>query len=44
MVFVDTYWPDFTEKEFETALKDFERRERRFGGVLAPTQSADAHA
>jgi undecaprenyl diphosphate synthase len=44
MVFVDTYWPDFTEHEFEAALKDFARRERRFGGVIAPTQSADAHA
>ena len=44
LVFVDTYWPDFTEHEFEAALKDFERRERRFGGIVAPTQSADAHA
>lgn len=44
MVFVDTYWPDFTEHEFEAALADFERRERRFGGVPTPTQSADAHA
>jgi undecaprenyl diphosphate synthase len=44
LVFVDTFWPDFTEQEFEAALKDFERRERRFGGVLSATRSADAHA
>jgi undecaprenyl diphosphate synthase len=27
------YWPDFDEKEFEKALKEYARRERRFGGL-----------
>jgi undecaprenyl diphosphate synthase len=30
----ETYWPDFREKEFFQALEDFERRGRRFGGVV----------
>jgi undecaprenyl diphosphate synthase len=31
--FTDTYWPDFTEEEFLKALKDYSKRERRFGGL-----------
>ena len=31
--FTDTLWPDFTVEEFEAALQDFMRRERRFGKV-----------
>ena len=29
----DVLWPDFSEKELVQALKDYQRRERRFGGV-----------
>ncbi len=29
----DILWPDFTEADFVAALRDFERRSRRFGGV-----------
>lgn len=29
----DILWPDFTEADFVEALRDFERRNRRFGGV-----------
>jgi undecaprenyl diphosphate synthase len=29
--FTDVLWPDFKEKEFITALKDYASRERRFG-------------
>lgn len=29
----DVLWPDFTEADFVEALRDFERRSRRFGGV-----------
>jgi undecaprenyl diphosphate synthase len=39
-VFVDTFWPDFDEAAFANALREFERRERRFGGLppaAAPT-------
>ncbi len=31
----DVYWPDFTREELYEALKDFEGRERRFGGINA---------
>lgn len=31
--FSDVLWPDFTEDDFVTALREFERRNRRFGGV-----------
>jgi len=31
LYFTDTYWPDFDEKEFEKALEEFNRRQRRFG-------------
>ena len=31
--FTKTLWPDFTEDEFLSAIDDFKRRERRFGGV-----------
>ena len=28
-----TYWPDFSKWDFLRAIKDYQRRERRFGGV-----------
>lgn len=31
--FTDTLWPDFTKEEFFEAIQDFQRRERRFGGI-----------
>lgn len=31
--FTDTLWPDFSEAELLKALKDYERRERRFGRI-----------
>lgn len=30
--FTDTLWPDFTPAEFDTALAEFGKRERRYGG------------
>ena len=36
LVFTDTLWPDFTERELDQALAAYARRERRFGGVQAP--------
>lgn len=33
LYFTDKYWPDFKEEDFEIALKDFKKRERRFGGL-----------
>ena len=31
LYFTDTYWPDFDEKNFDIAIAEYERRERRFG-------------
>jgi undecaprenyl diphosphate synthase len=44
LVFVDTYWPDFTEHEFGAALRDFGKRDRRFGGVPTAEHSLGTHA
>ncbi|WP_368030336.1 di-trans,poly-cis-decaprenylcistransferase [Arcobacter sp. s6] len=33
MFFTQTYWPDFTQGEFDDIISDFSRRERRFGAV-----------
>lgn len=33
MVITDVYWPDFREKHFIDALRDYLGRDRRFGGV-----------
>ncbi len=38
LAFTRRMWPDFTAEEFLEILGDFERRERRFGGV--PEQAA----
>ena len=32
LVFLDVLWPDFGRADFESALAEFARRERRFGG------------
>ena len=32
LYFIDTMFPDFSPKKFEEAIKDFSKRERRFGG------------
>ncbi len=32
LVFTDTLWPDFDEAAFQSALDEFARRQRRFGG------------
>lgn len=31
--FCDTLWPDFTDKDINAAIAEFQRRNRRFGGV-----------
>ena len=36
-VFLDVLWPDFGASHFAAAIEDFRARERRFGGVGAPT-------
>ena len=33
LYFTDTLWPDFDKEELNRALADYQRRDRRFGGV-----------
>jgi undecaprenyl diphosphate synthase len=35
LFFTERMWPDFDESDLENALKEFKRRERRFGGLPA---------
>ena len=39
LVFVPTYWPDFDRAALESAIIEYRRRERRFGGLVARTGS-----
>ena len=39
LVFVPTYWPDFDRAALESAINEYRRRERRFGGLVAKTGS-----
>ncbi len=39
LVFVPTYWPDFDRAALESAIAEYRRRERRFGGLAARTGS-----
>jgi undecaprenyl diphosphate synthase len=40
LVFVPTYWPDFDRAALEEAIGEYQRRERRFGGLAARTGRA----
>ena len=33
LVFIDTVWPEFQRREFFAAIREFQDRDRRFGGV-----------
>ena len=33
LVEMDVLWPDFTRKDLDLAIKEFNRRSRRFGGI-----------
>jgi len=39
LVFVPIHWPDFDKAALESAIAEFTRRERRFGGLVAKTAS-----
>ncbi len=39
LIFVDTLWPDFGRTEIDYAIAEFNRRERRFGGVSTTDQN-----
>ena len=33
LIFTDVLWPDFTERDIDSAVAEFNRRDRRYGGV-----------
>lgn len=35
LVFVDTLWPDFSKADLEHAIREFRRRDRRYGAVIS---------
>ena len=37
LIFVPTYWPDFDRAALESAIREYQQRERRFGGLVAQT-------
>jgi undecaprenyl diphosphate synthase len=39
LVFVPMHWPDFDRSALESAIAEYARRERRFGGLAAKTAS-----
>jgi undecaprenyl diphosphate synthase len=39
LVFVPAYWPDFDRAALEAAIREYQQRERRFGGLVAKTGS-----
>ena len=42
LAILDIFWPDFTEEHFYEAVLDYQRRERRYGGVSPGTESQGA--
>jgi undecaprenyl diphosphate synthase len=40
LYFTDRMWPDFGPADLAEAVEDFRRRDRRFGGVVAPAAAA----
>src|SRR5260370_21333061 len=42
LLFSDRMWPDFDATDLDAALREFNRRERRFGGVPAATARSEA--
>lgn len=33
-IFIDKFWPDFNKEDFDKVLAEYERRTRKFGGVV----------
>lgn len=44
LYFTDCLWPDFDEVQFERALDDYKRRDRRFGALPSVREQGAAHA
>lgn len=43
LYFTKVFWPDFTESHLYEALVDYNKRQRRFGGVTELSQGGDAN-
>ncbi len=41
LYFTDCYWPDFGDRQFQLAMEDFSRRQRRYGGHSAADAGSD---
>src|SRR5262249_38794818 len=41
LFFTERMWPDFDAPDLEAAVRDFKRRERRFGGLLSASRSVE---
>ncbi len=37
LIFLDVFWPDFGRAQLEQAIAEFRTRDRRFGGLAAPS-------
>ncbi len=44
LYFTDCLWPDFNEKEFDTAIKFFQKKKRKFGGLVNIQDSFENNA
>ena len=33
LIFTDVLWPDFTGEDIDAAIAEYQRRDRRFGGI-----------
>lgn len=42
LLFTDCMWPEFDKNDFDAALEEFHRRERRFGGLPTSTLQSSA--
>lgn len=43
-VFLENHWPDFDTALFQTAVQEYQTRDRRFGGVDKPNLAGDTDA
>jgi undecaprenyl diphosphate synthase len=40
LCFLECLWPDFDARQFDAALAEFARRDRRFGRIIEPVRAA----
>ncbi|MDX1490544.1 MAG: polyprenyl diphosphate synthase [Pseudohongiellaceae bacterium] len=44
LYFTPCYWPDFDDAQFELAMQDYSKRQRRYGHLDTPAHSDELHA